>query len=214
MKLKFFGALVGAAMLALAAPAGAATVSGTNIVNALGTITPKAPATGFSPSDLTNGVDGINGADYTNGKHYFDYVFSFSLPVDANVKITGDQTAGTNVLDFHAALFSSSPVGTDLLVGSSPNKFISLTDTTNLLSEDETSGGTTYLTSLNIGPGTYYLRLFGTIAGSSANSVLTSLHGTVAATPVPASLLLLMTSLGAMGFMVWRRPVPAGNAAA
>jgi hypothetical protein len=31
---------------------------------------------------------------------------------------------------------------------------------------------------------------------------------------VPASLLLLMTSLGAMGFMVWRRPVPAGNAAA
>jgi hypothetical protein len=213
MKLKFFAALVGAAMLALSVPAGAATVSGTNIVNALGSIEPNGTVNNFAPADLTNGVDGINGDFYTSGKHYFDYVFSFTLPVDANVKIAADQTAGTNVLDFHAALFSSNPAGTDLTVGAAPDKFISLFNTTGLLSQDETSGGTTNLTALNIGPGTYYLRLFGTIAGVSANSVLTSLNGTITATPIPAGLPLLMTSLGVMGFMVWRRKSPASGAA-
>jgi hypothetical protein len=129
------------------------------------------------------------------------------------VTITGDQTAGTNVLDFHAALFSSSPAGSDLLVGSSPNKFIFLTDTTGLVSEDETSGGTTNLTSLIIGPGTYYLRLFGTIAGVSDNSVLTSLNGTITATPIPAGLPLFVTALGALGFMARRRRAAAPTAA-
>jgi len=213
MKLKLFGALIGALMLAVAVPAGAATVSGTSIVNSLGSIVPNTGTVNFAPADLTNGVDGINGDFYDNGKHYFDYIFSFSLPVDANVKIAADQTAGTNVLDFHAALFSSDPSSTDLLVGASPNKFIFLTDTTGLLSEDETSGGTVNLQALNIGPGTYYLRLFGTIAGVSANSVLTSLNGTITATPIPAGLPLLMTSLGVIGFMGWRRKSAAPTAA-
>ena len=214
MKLKLFGAVIGALMLAAAAPAGAATVNGTSIVNSLGTIIPNGTPTNFAPADLTNGVDGINGDFYDNGKHYFDYVFSFSLPVDANVQLSADQTAGTNVLDFHAALFSSSPAGTDLTVGASPNKFISLFDTTGLLSEDETSGATTNLTALNIGPGTYYLRLFGTIAGVGNNSFLTGLSGTIAATPIPAGLPLFGTALGVMGFMAWRRKAPSGSTAA
>ncbi|MES1179653.1 MAG: VPLPA-CTERM sorting domain-containing protein, partial [Hyphomicrobium sp.] len=107
----------------------------------------------------------------------------------------------------------SSPAGSDLLVGSSPNKFIFLTDTTGLVSEDETSGGTTNLTSLIIGPGTYYLRLFGTIAGVSDNSVLTSLNGTITATPIPAGLPLFVTALGALGFMARRRRTAVPTAA-
>jgi hypothetical protein len=212
-KLQLLGAVIGALMLALAAPAGAATVAGTNIVNSLGTIVNNSGTQNFAPGDLTDGVDGINGAFYDNGKHYFDYIFSFSLPAEGSVSITGDQTAGTNVLDFHAALFRSSPAGTDLLVGSSPNKFISLTDTTDRVSEDETSGGTTNLTSLIIGPGTYYLRLFGTIAGVSDNSVLTSLSGTITATPIPAGLPLFVTALGALGFIARRRKTAATTAA-
>jgi len=212
MKLKLFGALIGALMLAAAAPAGAATVSGTSIINALGSIATDGTVNNFAPADLTNGVDGINGASYTNGKTYFDYIFSFSLPVDGVVNIGASETAGTNVLDFHAALFSSSPAGTDLLVGSSPYKFVFLNNTTGLLSENETSGGPVSLLTSNIGPGTYYLRLFGTIAGSGNNSFLTGLNGTITATPIPAGLSLLVTSLGVMGFVGWRRKAVAPTA--
>jgi len=212
MKLKLFGALIGAFMLAAAAPAGAATVTGTSIVNNIGNITPMpnlAPIP-FSPASLS---DGINGAAYVMGKHYFDYVFSFTLLDDGKVTITGDATAGTNVLNFHTALFSSDPSGTNLLVGASPNKNIFLNNTTGLISEDITKGDPTNIGPLILDPGTYYIRMFGVIAGVSANSKLTSISGTITATPIPAGLPLLMTSLGVMGFMVWRRKSAAPTAA-
>ena len=216
MNLKLFGALIGAVMLAVAAPASAATVTGTSIVNSEGTINAGAPAHNFAPTDLTNGVQGINGDDFTSGQHYFDYIFKFSLNGPANVTLSATATAGTNLKDFHAALFSSSPAGTDLV---GPGLTIDLTDTTGLLTAASTSGNgsTNTLTALNLASGDYFIRLFGAIAGNSAkNSVLTDLSGaiTVAATPIPPALLLFGTALGLMGFVGWRRQAPAGSAAA
>jgi hypothetical protein len=140
MKLTFLGALAGAAMLALAAPAGAATVTGTSIINSGGSIAAGDPVLNFGATDLTDGVQGINGASFDSGKRYFDYVFSFTLNTAADVTASAAATAGTNVLDYHAALFSSTPGGTDLLVGSNPGPLVGLTDTTGLLTAGSTSG--------------------------------------------------------------------------
>jgi len=207
MKLKLFGALIGALMLAVAAPAGAATVTGTSIVNPGGSVSAGDPALNFSATDLTNGVEGINGASFDNGKRYYDYIFSFTLNSAADVSLTSSATAGTNVLDGHAALFSSSPAGTDLLLAS----LVDLTDTTGLLTAGNSAGNPNLnsLDAINLAAGTYYLRLFGVIAGNSnINSHLTALAGTftaVAATPIPAALPLFASALGLFGFMGWRR---------
>jgi hypothetical protein len=121
MKLTIWSALVGAVMLALSAPASAATVTGTSIVNSGGAIAGGDPALNFGVTDFTNGAEGFNGASFDNGKRYFDYVFSFSLTGPADVSASAAATAGTNVLEYHAALFSSSPAGTDLVVGHNPD---------------------------------------------------------------------------------------------
>ena len=217
MKLTIWSALVGAVMLALSAPAGAATVTGTSIVNAGGSIAGGDPALNFGVTDFTNGAEGFNGAGFDNGKRYFDYIFSFSLTGPADVSASAAATAGTNVLEYHAALFSSSPAGTDLVVGHNPDPLTGLTDTTGLLTTTSTSGNgsTNTLSALNLATGTYYLRLFGVIAGNSnINSHLTGLAGTltaVAATPIPAALPLFASALGLIGFLGWRRraPMPA-----
>src|SRR4051812_13970474 len=219
MKLRFLGALAGALLLAAAAPAVAATVTGTSIINSAGSVAGGDPALNFGVTDFTNGVEGINGASFTNGKRYFDYTFSFSLTGPADVSISADATAGTNVLDYHAALFGSSPAGTALLVGSNPGPLVDLTDTTGLLTAGNTNGSTNTLSALNLASGTYYLRLFGVIAGNSnINSLRTGLSGSltavaVAATPIPAVLPLFASALGLIGFMGWRRKVPLSAAA-
>ena len=206
MKLTFWSALVGAAMLALAAPAGAATVTGTSIVNANGAVQ------NFAVTNFADGAQGTDGAFLENGKHYFDYIYSFTVTGPADVAVSASADSGTNLLDWHAALFSGSPASTDLLVGSNPGPLIDLTDTTGLLTAGSTSGNgsTNTLNALNLASGTYYLRLFGVTAGVSANSILTALSGSftataVAATPIPAALPLLGTALGLFGFLGWRR---------
>jgi hypothetical protein len=220
MKLKWLGALVGAAMLATAAPAGATTVTGTGIVTSAGSIAAGDPALSFGATDLANGAQGINGADFDHGKRYFDYIFSFALTGPADLTLSAAATAGTNILDYHAALFSSAPAGTDLLQGHNPGPLTGLTDTTGLLAAASTSGNGSLntLDAANLGSGDYYLRLFGVIAGNSdINSHLTALAGTitaVAATPIPTGLLLFATGLGALGFVVWRRRAPGAAAAA
>jgi len=219
MKRTLFGALMSALLLAVAVPAGAATVSGTSNVNAEGSVAPGDPTVNFSPGSLVNGTNGINGATFTTtglGKKYFDYVFSFDLTTAADVAISADAAAGTHIEWFQAALFSSSPAGTALNVGHSPNPLITLTDTTGLITQ---AGGknitTDSLSASNLGAGLYYLRLFGVITGNSGNSHLTSLAGSftatpvAAATPIPGSLLLLVTGLGILGLMAWPRRVPA-----
>src|SRR5262245_52688034 len=110
-------ALMGVVMLAFAAPAGAATVAGTGIVNSAGSVAAGDPALGFSVTDLSDGAEGINGASFDNGKRYYDYLFSFTLSSAADVIAGATATAGTNVLESHAALFSSSPANTSLNVG-------------------------------------------------------------------------------------------------
>ena len=209
MKLKLFGAFIGAAMLALAAPAGAATVTGTSIVNDLGTVS---GSTNFQPASLANGVNGINGNDNTSGQQYFDYIFKFTLGGASNVSITTNPTVGTNLKDYHSALFNTSPAGTALVPGSN-----GLTIALNSFTGLQSLSGTTLTKFLSAG--TYYLRLFGVAAGNSAkNSVLTSLTGninaTVAATPIPPALLLFGTALGGLGFMARRRKASTGSAAA
>lgn len=219
MRLTWLGALIGAVMLAAAAPAGASTLSGTSIVNDAGTITAGDPALNFSVTDFSNDGQGKNGASFDNGKRYFDYVFSFDLNGAADITAAASPTAGTNVLEYHAALFSSNPMGTDLNVGHNPDPLTSLTDLTGLLTEATTSGNgsTNTLSAIHLASGTYYLRLFGVIAGNSdINSHLTALSGSftaVAATPIPAALPLFASALGLFGFMGWRRKAAATAAA-
>jgi hypothetical protein len=220
MTLRLLGALVGAVLLAAVAPAGAATVTGTTVTASGGSVAAGDPALSFGVTDFTNGADGINGASFTSGKRYFDYVFSFSLTGPADVSLSADAAAGTNVLDYHAALFSSSPAGTDLLVGSNPGPLVDLTDTTGLLTAGNTNGSTNTLNVLNLASGNYYLRLFGVIAGNSnINSLLTGLSGSftavaVATTPIPAAFPLFASALGLIGFMGWRRKAALPAAAA
>ena len=211
MKLKLLGTLLGVAILALAAPVSAATVTGTSVVNSAGN-----PPLSFSATDLSNGVQGINGADFDNGKRYYDYIYSFTLGSAADVSAGATATAGTNVLESHLALFSSSPASTDLDVGHNPGPLTSLTDTSGLLATISSSGNGVLntLTAANLAAGTYFLRIFGVIAGNSdPNSHLIALNGTVAATPSPAALPLFATALGLFGYLGWRRKA-AGSAAA
>jgi|UPI0004891252 hypothetical protein len=219
MKFKLLCALIGAVMLAAAAPAGAATVTGTSSVTSGGSITGGDPALNFAATDFALGTNtqGINGAHFDNGKRYFDYIFSFSLTGPADVAISTTATPGTNIFDYQTALFSSSPAGSALLVGSNPGLLISLTSLTDLVAP--IGGGT--VNALNLASGTYYLRLFGVITGNSdKNSVLKALSGSfaatavVAATPIPASLPLFGGALGLIGLMGWRRKTAVLAAAA
>jgi hypothetical protein len=198
-------------MLALAAPAGAATVTGTSIVNSLGA------GGDFAVTNLANGAQGINGADFDNGKRYYDYIFSFTTSGGVDVSASATATAGTNVLESHWALFSSSPAGTSLNVGQNPNPLITLTDVTGLLTETSHGPANSFLNTLtaaNLAAGTYFLRAFGVIAGNSdINSHLVSLTGNVTATPIPAALPLFASALGLFGYLGWRRKAP-GSAAA
>src|SRR5262249_49008192 len=129
-------------------------------------------------------------------------------------------TAGTHIEWFQAALFSSSPAGQDLQDGSSPGALIALTDLTNLIKQAGDKNLTSdSLSASKLGGGDYYLRLFRVISGNSANSVLTKLSATInatpvaAATPIPGSLLLLLTGLGVLGIVTWQRKAPARLAA-
>jgi hypothetical protein len=217
MKRTWIGAIIGAAMLALAAPAGAATVAGTGIVNATGSIAAGDSALSFDVSDLSNGAEGINGASFKPGKRYYDYVFSFTLGGAADVIAGATATAGTNVLESHAALFSGSPANTALMVGGSPDPLTGLTNLDNLLVATSSTGNSVLntLTAANLAAGTYYLRFFGVIAGNSdINSHLTALAGTVTATPIPAALPLFISALGLVGFAGWRRKAAALSVAA
>jgi hypothetical protein len=216
MNVKLLGTLLGVAMLAIAAPAGAATVTGTSIVNDAGTVTIGDPPLGFSATDLANGAQGVNGASFDHGKRYYDYVFSFTLSTAADVVAGATATAGTNVLESQFALFSGAPTGTDLDVGHNPGPLTSLIDTSGLLASASSGPGNGVLNTLtvaNLAAGTYFLRIFGVIAGNSdINSHLVALNGTVAATPIPAALPLFATALGLFGCLGWRRK--AGSAAA
>ena len=106
------------------------------------------------------------------------------------------------------ALFSSSPAATDLNVGHNPGDLTSLTDTGALLAQTSSMGNSVLnsLTAANLAAGTYFLRMFGVIAGNSEiNSRLVALNGSVAATPIPAALPLFATALGLFGYLGWRR---------
>jgi len=215
MKRTIFGALIGAVMLAFAAPAGAATVSGSGVNNSAGSISLGDPALDFSVTDpVTQGID--NGA-FDNGKRYYDYIFSFTLDAAADVIASSTATAGTNVLESHMALFSGSPAGTELNVGHNPDPLTGLADSSGLLAETSHGPANSVLNSLtaaNLSAGTYFLRMFGVIAGNSEiNSRLVALNGSVAATPIPAALPLFASALGLFGYLGWRRKA-AGSAMA
>lgn len=217
MKRLTLGGVVAVVMLGLAVPASAATVAGSTIINDAGSISAGDPTLNFGVTDMTNGVQGINGADFDNGKHYYDYMFSFTLNGAATVVADSTATAGTNVLESHMALFSSSPSGTTLLVGHNPDPLTGLTDLTGLLTETSNGPANSFLNTLsaaNLAAGTYFLRMFGVVAGESAiNSHLTALNGDVTATPIPAALPLFASALGLFGYLGWRRKT-AGPAAA
>ena len=208
MKRTLLGTFVGVAIIALATSAGAATVNGTSVVNSAGN-----PPLTFSATDLTNGVEGVNGADFDNGKRYYDYIYSFTLGSAADVSAGATATAGTNVLESHLALYSNSPANTDLDVGHNPGPLTSLTDTSSLLTETSHGPANSFLNTLtaaNLAAGTYFLRMFGVIAGNSdINSHLTALNGSVTATPIPAALPLFASALGLFGYLGWRRKVTA-----
>ena len=207
MKRKILGALIASVMLAFAAPAGAATVSGSGVVNSAGAVSLGDPALNFSVTDPA--TQGIDNGNFDNGKRYYDYIFSFTLNAAADVIASSTATAGTNVLESHMALFSGSPAGTDLNVGHNPDPLTSLADTSGLLAQASHGPANSVLNALtaaNLAAGTYFLRMFGVIAGNSEiNSHLVALNGSVAATPIPAALPLFATALGLFGTLGWRR---------
>jgi hypothetical protein len=211
MKRNIFGALILGAILALSAPAGAATVTGTSVVNSAGSLGIGDPALDFGITDPA--TQGIDNSHFDNGKRYYDYIFSFTLNTTADVTAGSTATAGTNVLESHMALFSSSPANTDLNVGHNPNPLTSLADTSGLLGETSHGPANSILNTLtaaNLASGTYFLRMFGVIAGNSEiNSRLVALNGTVAATPIPATLPLFATALGLFGYLGRRRKAAA-----
>jgi hypothetical protein len=215
MKRKILGALIAGVMLALAAPAGAATVTGSSVVNSAGSVGIGDPALNFSVTDPA--TQGIDNGDFDNGKRYYDYIFSFTLNGAADVTASSAATAGTNVLESHMALFSGSPANTDLNVGHNPDPLTTLVDTSGLLAETSHGPANSVLNSLtaaNLAAGTYFLRMFGVIAGNSEiNSRLVALSGSVAATPIPAALPLFATALGLFGYLGWRRKVASPTSA-
>jgi hypothetical protein len=206
MKLKLFGALVGAALLGMVGSANAVTVNGTNTLNNLGAI-----GSGATPINIA-AASGNSGASFTGGQHYFDYLVGFTLSSASDVTITSSPVVGTNLKDYGTAIFTSS-ANAGLFASANNGLNILLT---NALTPSAT-GGTT-LTTTNLAAGSYFLRLFGVIAGQGNNSFLTSLTGSinvtpVASTPIPAGLLLFTTALGGLGFAAWRRKTTAPTAA-
>ncbi len=217
MKLTIWGALVGAAMLMLAAPAGATTVTGTSTINSLGSIAAADPDLNFGA-----GATGVNVASFGNGKTYYDYVFSFTLTDASDVTITTTATAnGAYAFNAYAALFDNSPISGQVPAGSSLTDAnpapLSLTNTAGLLTQGSTNGGA--LSTLSLAAGTYYLRLFGLLPGNiNSGHALSAISGTIAATavattPIPAALPLFASALGLFGFMGWRRKSAAAAAA-
>jgi hypothetical protein len=212
MKLKWLGALIGALLLAAAAPASATpvgvTVDSSTDVNNLGTFGP-----GGSLANIGTGAKGIDAAAFGSGKTYFDYIFSFTLTSAGQVTITPTATANSPFFDYHAAILSTAQVGNSLTdSGSDP---INLVSGAGLKLDNDTNGGP--LATLTLTAGTYYLRLFGLLPGSiAAGKTLTGIGGTfsVAATPIPAALPLFGTALGLMGFFGWRRKSTAVAVAA
>jgi hypothetical protein len=219
MKRTFWGALVGAVMLALAAPASATTVTGTSSVNALGAFAPGA-STNFGA-----GATGTNVASFGGGKTFYDYIFSFTLTGTGDVTVSSTATPNGPYAftEHYAALFNSSPVSGQVPGGSSLTDAnaadISLTNTASLLTLGNNNGGA--LTTLTLNAGTYYLRLFGLLPGNiNSGHALSSIGGNlsiaavaVAATPIPAALPLFASALGLFGFMGWRRKSAATAAA-
>ena len=64
---------------------------------------------------------------------------------------------------------------------------------------------TVTLQSIVLGPGSYYLSIFGT--SESDVGVWNDYAGTIqfTATPLPTSLLMMLTALGGFGLLGWRR---------
>jgi hypothetical protein len=208
MKLTFFGALVGAVMLALAAPASATTVTGTSSVNGLGAFT------GDATLNFGAGATGTNVDAFGGGKGFYDYIFSFTLNQSADVTISATATANGNFNfdDHFAALFNTAQAGSAL---DDTNPPIGPTNGAGLLALDATNGATPI--SLALGAGTYYLRLFGLVPGNpNSGHALSAVAGTltIAATPIPAALPLFGTALLLCGFMGWRRKTATAAAAA
>jgi hypothetical protein len=216
MKSTIWGVLVGAVMLALAAPAGATTVTGTSIVNPLSPVHPGDPVLNFG-----TGATGTNVADFGGGKTFYDFIFSFTLTGTSAVTISTTAKANGNYAfkEHYAALFNNSPVSGQAPAGSSLTDTnapdISLTNTTGLLTLGSNNGGA--LTTLSLAAGTYYLRLFGLLPGDiNSGHALSRISGSLAAiatTPIPAALPLFASALGFFGFVGWRRKSAATAAA-
>jgi hypothetical protein len=219
MKLTLWGVLIGAMMLALAAPAGATTVTGTSLVNSLGSVNPGDPVMNFGA-----GATGTNVASFGGGKTFYDFIFSFTLTGASDVTVSTTATANGNYAftEHYAALFSNSPVSGQVPAGSSLTDTnapdISLTNTAGLLTLGNNNGGA--LSTLTLAAGTYYLRLFGLLPGNiNSGHALSGISGslatvaTVATTPIPGALPLFGTALGLIGFMGWRRKSTASAAA-
>lgn len=217
MKLTFLGALFGAVMLALAAPANALTVTGTGTVNSLGSINPGDPTLNFGA-----GATGINVNSFHTGDTFYDYVFSFTLTgaTDVTISTTATPNGNFNFTEHYAALFNNSPISGQVPAGSSLTDAnaaaISLTNTAGLLSLGSNNGA---LGTMSLAAGTYYVRMFGLLVGNiNSGHALTGVSGSiaaaaVAATPIPAALPLFASALGLFGFMGWRRKSAAAAAA-
>ena len=207
MKLTFWGALVGAVMLALAAPANATTVTGTSSVNGLGSFT------GDATLNFGAGATGTNVGAFGGGKTFYDYIFSFTLngPSDVTISAVATPNGNYNFDDHFAAVYDQSPAGSALSDGTPPIGSTS----PGLLTLDGTNGSTPI--TLALSAGTYYLRLFGLLPGNiNSGHALSAVAGTltIAATPIPAALPLFGTALALFGFMGWRRKTAPAAAAA
>jgi hypothetical protein len=206
MKLKLFGALIGTALMALVGSANATPFDGTTLLTTIATPIPSdGNAHTISPSSASNG---INGASFTTGQRYFDYIVEFTLagPSDVNISSSVVGKTPNRIDDYHTALFSTQPLETGMFFDSNSGHTINLLGT---LTPAAPLGDTTLLAT-NLAGGSYFLHLFGVLKGDGNNSFVDAITASitatpVAATPLPAGLVLFVTGLGGLGFAAWRR---------
>jgi hypothetical protein len=214
--------LIAAGLMAVAGwagPAGAATLPGSGTTNSLGNI-----GIGGSVTVDTATSTGIAAGTYPAPRSYFDYIWTFDLTETATIDSTIFSTGGNNFDEFHAVLSDVDPKNTVLYYDHDPDMYkhfdnatppneipndnlIDIGKDTPFISAGSSNGNGVGVHLTSLAAGTYYLRLFGVSQDGSvgAFSGLLSATSAVAATPIPAALLLFITALGGLGFAGWRR---------
>jgi hypothetical protein len=166
----------------------------------------------------------------TNDASHYDYIFQFTLDHSGYLAFN---PSSSNADEAHTILYDVDPtlLSTEDLYHDGDTREITPTNAIDIGFESQrhlSSGGSFDTAAFGypngvIQAGNYFLRLFGTpapiqsfafLAASGPTSIAgtLSLSAAVATTPIPATLPLLMSALGGLGFVGWRRRKSATEA--